>query len=167
MFSLKNTTQKAYKIAIRRAQLKKKCLLSSRLRERVLRVYGHNTEAAERRFGAVPSLPTPSGATAGCASSLGHASELLPRRSVAFLGDCALLGRHFRARSLCCLHRGDVERQLRVGFYRPVDVASCGRELELGSGLEALQHGSALDVAFGHPAGLPHDQEFVLLTFVQ
>ena len=65
---------------------------------RVLRVYGHNTEAAERRFGAVPSLllPPPIGA-AGCEttqrSSFGHASELLPRRSVAFHGVCALLCR--------------------------------------------------------------------------
>ena len=43
-----------------------------------------------------------------------------------------------------------------------MSFASCGSELELGSGPEALQHGPGLHVVMGHPAGLPYDQQFVL-----
>ena len=103
------------------------------------------------------------------ASSFGHASELLSRRSVVvgwvvsvgvammFVGGShALSPEH---------HFGDVGCQLRVGFYCPVDVACCGNELELGSGSEADQFRSGLYGVMRNPARFPDDKKFVVTCY--
>lgn len=83
---------KAYQITIMKAQLKKVFTDGADAREGRCGRSG-TARRPHTAVGADPSLTSPAGA-AGCKSSFGHASELLPRSSVAYIGDCELMGRH-------------------------------------------------------------------------